>query len=57
MNRPDCATVMVFFCHHGNCSRVAADRFAAHGFSNVYNAEVGIDAWSREIDGTVRRYW
>jgi monothiol glutaredoxin len=49
-------TVLAFFCHHGNSSRVAADRFAAHGFSNVYNVEGGIDAWSREIDESVPRY-
>jgi monothiol glutaredoxin len=49
-------TPLAFFCHHGNSSRVAADRFAAHGFTNVYNVEGGIDAWSREIDDTVPRY-
>jgi monothiol glutaredoxin len=49
-------TVLAFICHHGNSSRAACNHFAAHGFSNVYNVEGGMDAWSREIDPTVPRY-
>jgi hypothetical protein len=33
-----------------------AERFAAHGFSKVYNVEGGMDAWAREVDSGVPRY-
>jgi monothiol glutaredoxin len=49
-------TVIAFICHHGNSSRGVAERFAAHGFTNVFNVEGGMDAWAREIDPTVPRY-
>jgi len=49
-------TALAFICHHGNSSRAVAERFAAHGFSNVFNVEGGMDAWAREIDPTVPRY-
>src|SRR5690242_4454587 len=42
-------TALAFICHHGISSRGAAERFAAHGFSNVYNVEGGMDAWAAEI--------
>ena len=49
-------TAIAFICHHGNSSRGMAERFAAHGFTNVFNVEGGMDAWAREIDPTVPRY-
>jgi monothiol glutaredoxin len=49
-------TAIAFICHHGNSSRGVAERFAAHGFSQVFNVEGGMDAWAREIDPTVPRY-
>jgi monothiol glutaredoxin len=49
-------TAIAFICHHGNSSRGVAERFAAHGFTNVFNVEGGMDAWAREIDPTVPRY-
>ncbi|MBP1473990.1 Grx4 family monothiol glutaredoxin [Frateuria sp. MAH-13] len=49
-------TAIAFICHHGNSSRGVAERFAAHGFSNVFNVEGGMDAWAREIDPSVPRY-
>jgi monothiol glutaredoxin len=33
-----------------------AERFAAHGFGNIFNVEGGMDAWAREIDPGVPRY-
>jgi monothiol glutaredoxin len=36
--------------------RAMAERFAAHGFSNVHNVEGGMDAWTREVDSDVPRY-
>jgi monothiol glutaredoxin len=49
-------TAIAFICHHGNSSRGVAERFAAHGFTSVFNVEGGMDAWAREIDPTVPRY-
>ncbi|HET6806004.1 MAG TPA: Grx4 family monothiol glutaredoxin [Frateuria sp.] len=49
-------TAIAFICHHGNSSRGVAERFAAHGFTNVFNVAGGMDAWAREIDPTVPRY-
>lgn len=49
-------TALAFICHHGNSSRGVAERFAAHGFSRVFNVEGGMDAWAREIDPSVPQY-
>ncbi|HEV2620936.1 MAG TPA: Grx4 family monothiol glutaredoxin [Frateuria sp.] len=49
-------TAIAFICHHGNSSRAMAERFAGHGFTNVFNVEGGMDAWAREVDPTVPRY-
>ncbi len=49
-------TALAFICHHGMSSRAMAERFAAHGFGNVYNVEGGMDAWAREVDPSVPRY-
>ncbi len=52
----DKKTPIVFHCHHGGRSRNAAERFVREGFTNVYNLEGGIEAWSRVIDPNVPRY-
>ncbi len=49
-------TPIAFICHTGRSSQTVAQQFAAHGFSEVYNVEGGIDAWSVRIDPTVPRY-
>jgi len=49
-------TAIAFICHHGVSSRGVAERFAAHGFTKIYNVEGGMDAWAREIDPTVPLY-
>lgn len=38
-------TALAFICMRGVSSQGAAERFAAHGFSNVYNVEGGMLAW------------
>jgi monothiol glutaredoxin len=43
-------------CHHGMRSRAAGERLLQDGFTNVYNLEGGIEAWSQEIDPSVPRY-
>lgn len=49
-------TEIAFICHHGVSSKGVAEQFAAHGFSNVYSVEGGMDAWAQEIDTSVPRY-
>ena len=49
-------TALAFICHHGMSSRAMAERFAAHGFSNVHNVEGGMDYWAEQIDTSVPRY-
>ena len=47
---------IVFFCHHGQRSRMAAERLLREGWRNVYNLEGGIEAWSTQVDPSVPRY-
>jgi monothiol glutaredoxin len=49
-------TALAFICHHGSSSRAMAERFVAHGFSNVHNVEGGMDAWATDIDSSCPRY-
>ena len=49
-------TPIVFQCHHGMRSKSAAERFLREGFTNVYNLEGGIEAWSQKVDAKVARY-
>ena len=49
-------TKLVFMCHHGMRSRVAAEAALRQGFTDVWNLEGGIDAWSTEVDTKVPRY-
>ncbi len=47
---------LAFLCHHGSSSRQEAELFRGMGFTNVYNIEGGIDAWSVHVDPSVPRY-
>lgn len=47
---------IVLHCHHGMRSYSAAEQLIAGGFTNVYNLEGGIEAWSRDVDPAVPRY-
>lgn len=47
---------LAFLCHHGQSSRVAAERFRSAGFTQLFNVEGGIDAWSQQVDPRVPRY-
>ncbi len=49
-------TTLVFMCHHGMRSRNAAERYLRAGYTNVWNLEGGIDAWSSKVDPSVARY-
>jgi rhodanese-related sulfurtransferase len=42
--------------HEGKLALDAAAYFMGHGFENVRCLRGGIDAWAREVDGSIRRY-
>jgi adenylyltransferase/sulfurtransferase len=47
---------IVVFCHAGVRSAHAVQALQARGFTNIYNLDGGIDAWSEQIDPSVPRY-
>ena len=47
---------VVVYCHHGLRSLDAAAYLIGHGFQQVKSLAGGIDAWSTEVDPSVRRY-
>ena len=49
-------TPIAFFCHHGGRSQAAAEHVLKMGFKQVYNLAGGIDAWSRDVDPSIKRY-
>jgi monothiol glutaredoxin len=49
-------TPIALHCHHGMRSRAAGEELVRMGFTNVYNLEGGIAAWSNDVDPTVPRY-
>lgn len=49
-------STLVFQCHHGGRSQVAAEAYLAKGFTNVSNLAGGIDGWSQDVDSAVPRY-
>lgn len=48
--------IFVIVDHAGKMGLDAAAYFAGHGFTHVRCLRGGIDAWSREVDTSVRRY-
>ena len=52
----DKAQPIVVYCHKGLRSLDAAAYLIGHGFQKVKSLAGGIDAWSTEVDATVRRY-
>jgi monothiol glutaredoxin len=49
-------TPIAFYCHSGGRSRAAAEHFVKAGFKTVYNMAGGIDAWSKDVDPSIKRY-
>ena len=47
---------IVVHCHSGRRSAQAVRLLQQRGFTNVYNLEGGIDAWSDQIDSNVPKY-
>lgn len=47
---------IVVYCHHGMRSMQVANFLDQRGYTKVYNLMGGIDAWSSEVDPSVRRY-
>jgi monothiol glutaredoxin len=49
-------TPLAFVCHHGVSSRQAAEHFRGLGFTDVFNVDGGLDAWSLTVDPSFPRY-
>jgi len=49
------ATIAVL-CHHGGRSARVAQFLTMQGYSNIYNVDGGIDAYSRIVDNSIPRY-
>jgi monothiol glutaredoxin len=49
-------TPIALHCHHGVRSRAAAEALLREGFTQVYNLEGGIEAWSSDVDPSVPHY-
>ena len=47
---------IILYCHHGMRSARAQGFLKAQGFANVINLTGGIDAWSLQVDPSVKRY-
>jgi rhodanese-related sulfurtransferase len=47
---------IVLYCHHGVRSARAQGYLKGQGYTNVLNLTGGIDAWSLQVDATVKRY-
>jgi sulfur-carrier protein adenylyltransferase/sulfurtransferase len=47
---------LIVHCHSGRRSAQAVRLLKQRGFTNVYNLDGGIDAWSDQIDPSVPRY-
>ena len=50
------AQPVVCICHHGARSAQVVAFLLQHGFSDVYNLDGGVDAWSALVDPSVPRY-
>jgi rhodanese-related sulfurtransferase len=46
----------VVICHHGVRSLQVVAYLERMGYNNLHNLSGGIDAWSREVDPSVRLY-
>ncbi|MDJ0570336.1 MAG: rhodanese-like domain-containing protein [Pleurocapsa sp. MO_192.B19] len=51
---PEAETIVI--CHHGMRSAQLCQWLKMRGFNNVQNVMGGIDAYSRLVDPTIRRY-
>ena len=49
-------TAIALHCHHGMRSAAAAEQLLREGFTNVYNLDGGIEAWSSDVDPSVPHY-
>lgn len=47
---------LVIMCHHGSRSMQVASALAQRGHTNLTNMQGGIDAWSQQVDPSIRRY-
>jgi rhodanese-related sulfurtransferase len=55
-NELDDEAPIVCMCHHGARSANVGMFLESRGFTNVFNLQGGIDAWSRQVDPSVPTY-
>ena len=56
MSELDSAQEIALLCKNGQRSAQALRSLQEAGFSKLFNVAGGIDAWAREVDGTMPRY-
>lgn len=56
VNELDSARPTAVLCHSGIRSRNVAEFLAQQGFTKLINIAGGINAWSQEVDATVKQY-
>lgn len=52
----DRAERLIVYCHHGVRSLRAAQWLRQQGFASTQSMRGGIDAWTDQVDETMRRY-
>ena len=52
----DPAAEIVVYCHQGVRSAAVAEYLRSLGFAKAWNLAVGLDAWARTFDPSMRRY-
>ena len=55
-NELDDEAPIVCMCHHGARSANVGMFLESRGFTNIFNLQGGIDAWSRQVDPNVPTY-
>ena len=55
-NELDDEAPIVCMCHHGARSANVGMFLESRGFTNIFNLQGGIDAWSRQVDSSVPTY-
>ncbi len=47
---------LIVYCHHGVRSLNVCNYLVQNDFRDVSNLDGGIDAWSKEVDGSIPQY-
>ena len=50
------SSIIIVVCHHGIRSRMVAKYLDGEGFEEVLNLTGGVDAWSKTVDESMKKY-